>query len=130
MTFDARIVAFAERFLSDRSVRLVVAPAIADLQFERGGGPMTRTANRLAVLRAVAGGARDDLARASGGMLLLTLLPACYYIFLLVICFDVFSIAIAISLDFFVTATLIFVLSFAPVLVCFWPERHDARPVD
>jgi hypothetical protein len=126
MSFDHRIMTFAGRFLSDRTFQLVVAPAVADLQFERAAGPLQRTANRFAVLRAVAGGMRDDLARVSSGMLTLALLPACYYIFLLVVCFDVFSLSIA--SDFIVAAALILVLSFAPVVACFWPEREGARP--
>lgn len=128
MSFDARIVAFAERFLSGRTYQLIVAPAVADLQFERGAGPYRRTANRIAVLRAVAGAVRDDLARVSSGMLVLTLVPACYYIFLMVICFDVLSISL--TTHFFVAAALILALSFGPVMVCFWPERQSARPVD
>jgi Mn2+/Fe2+ NRAMP family transporter len=128
MSFDARIIGFAERFLSDRTFQLIVAPAVADLQFEHCERPLRRTANRVAVLRAVAGGLRDDLARVSGGMLALMLLPACYYIFLLVICFDVFSISM--STDFVVVAMLILVLSFGPVMACFWPEGQSARPVD
>ena len=128
MSFDARILAFAERFLSARTFQLIVAPAVADLQFEHCAGRFRQTANRVAVLRAVAGGLRDDLARASRGMLALTLLPACYYIFLLILCFDVLSISI--STDFVVAAVLILILSFAPVMACFWPERQRARPVD
>ena len=31
MSFESRIMAFSERFLSDRAVRTVVAPALADL---------------------------------------------------------------------------------------------------
>jgi hypothetical protein len=128
MTFDDQVLAFAGRFLSDRTVRYIVAPAVADLQFERerGGGTRTRRAAQyVAVLRAVAAGLSEDLARASGGVLRLTLLPACYYIVLLIICFDVCSIAI--SRTFVAVACLVFVLSFAPVMVCFWPER-GARP--
>jgi hypothetical protein len=128
MSFDAHVMAFAERFLSDRTFRLIVAPAVADLQFEQGAGRLRRAANRLAVLRAVTGGLGDDLARASGVLLGLLLLPACYYIFLLVLCFDVLSISI--SIDFVTVAALILVLSFAPVMVCFWPERQGARPVN
>jgi hypothetical protein len=128
MSFDARVIALAERFLSDRTFQLVVAPAVADLQFEYCASPLRRTANRLAVIRAVTGGLRDDFARASSGLLLLTLLPACYHIFLLIICFDVFSIAI--SRDFVIAAVLILVLSFGPVVVCVWPERQSARPID
>jgi hypothetical protein len=128
MSFDDRIIGFAGRFLTVRTFRLVVAPAVADLQFEDDAHGWRRTANRLAVLRAVAGGMREDLAGVSSGMVLLTLLPACYYIFLLVFCFDLFAITIA--TDFVVAALLILVLSFAPVMVCFWPERQPARPVD
>ena len=128
MSFDARIMALAERFLSERTFQLIVGPAVADLQFEHGASPLRRTANRLAVLRAVAGGLRDDFARASSGMLLLTLLPAGYHIFLLVIFFDVFSISL--STDFVVVSAVLLILSFGPVMVCFWPERRAARPID
>jgi hypothetical protein len=128
MSFDARIMSLAERFLSDRSFRLIVAPAVADLQFERRPGFFGTAADRAAVLRAVAGGMGDDVARASRGMLGLTLLPACYYIFLLILCFDVFSLSL--SIDFVITAALILVLSFAPVMVCFWPERERARSIE
>jgi hypothetical protein len=128
MSFDERVIAFAERFLSDRTFQLIVAPAVADLQFEHAPGMARRLGHRMAVLRAVSGALRDDIARASTGMLLLTLLPAGYYIFLLVICFDVFSISL--TSDFVVTAVLILVLSFGPVMVCFWPERQTARRVE
>jgi hypothetical protein len=128
MSFDSRIVAFAERFLSDRTFELVVAPALADLEFESDAGPRRRAENQRAVLRAVAGGLRDDLARAAGGFVSLMLLPAAYYIFLMVILFDFFSIEIAGA--FFVVAALILGLSVAPVAVCFWPERPAVRPID
>jgi hypothetical protein len=128
MNFDARIVAFAERFLSDRTFQLIVAPAVADLQFESCTDSVGLAANRVAVLRAVAGAMGEDLARVSRGMLALALLPACYYIFLLVLCFDLFSLSL--SGDFIVAAVLILFLSFAPVMVCFWPERPSARPVE
>lgn len=125
MSFETRVSAFAERFLSRRSYEFIVVPAIADLQFEQSAG---RSANCLAVLRAVAGGLRDDVALASGEVLSLTLLPAAYYIFFMLICFDVY--AISISTGFVLAATMILLLSVAPVLACFWPERPAARPVD
>jgi len=128
VSFDRQILGFAERFLSERTLQLIVQPAIADLQFEHDGGPLRRTANRFAVMRAVGGGMQEDLSRVSGGMLMLTLLPACYYIFLLVLCFDVFSIGI--STSFLVVALLVLLLSFAPMLACFWPERRPARSAD
>jgi hypothetical protein len=128
MSFDSRIMSFAERFLSNRTFELVVAPALADLEFESDAGSRRRVENQLAVVRAVAGGLRDDLARASGGFFALMLLPAGYYIFLMVLLFDFFSIEI--SRAFFVVAALILGLSVAPVAVCFWPERPAVRPVD
>ena len=128
MSFEHRLLAFAERFLSDHSFQLIVAPAVADMQYEQGAGPLRRAANRVAVLRALAGGLRGDVARDSGGLLLLTLLPAGYYVFLLILCFDVFSITL--TADFVVTAALILVLSFGPSMACFWPERRRPRPIE
>jgi hypothetical protein len=128
MSFESRIIVFAERFLSDRTFQLIVAPALADLRFEHSVGLRRRAAHRLAVLKALAGGLRDDVARNAGSFVVLMLLPACYHILLLVICFDVFSISI--STDFVVVATVLLILSLGPVMVCFWPERQTARPVD
>ena len=127
MSFESRIIAFAERFLSDRTVQLIVAPALADLQFDGGTGTLSRAANRLAVLRAVAGGLRDEVTRGCAGFIGLTLMPTCYYLFLMLICFD-FRPS---STGFFVAvAMMILVLSLGPVMVCFWPARHTGRPVD
>ena len=127
MSFESRIIAFAERFLSDHTVQLIVVPALADLQFEGGTGTLSRAANRLAVLRAVAGGLCDEVARGSVGFVALTLMPACYYLFLAVVCFDFRPSSTRL---FFGVATLILVLSLGPVMVCFWPARHTRRPVD
>lgn len=120
MTFDTRVVALAERFLSPRTFQLIVAPALADLQFERTEG-RAGVVHHVAVCRAIAGGMREDFASASSGMLLLALMPTCYYTFLMLLCFDVSSLSI--STDFLVFAAVILVLSFAPVMACFWPER-------
>jgi hypothetical protein len=127
MSFDARVLAFAERFLSQRTFHLIVAPAVADLQFEEAAAGR-RMAHRLAVLTAVAGGLCDEAAQASGALLRLTLLPAGYHIFLLVICFDVFSISI--STSFAIVAGMILLLSLAPVMVCVWPERRTPHAVE
>jgi hypothetical protein len=128
MSFEARVLAFAGRFLSERTFHLIVLPALADLQFEEQDGSCIRKAGRLAVLRAIAGGIRDDLARDSVCFLTLMFVPACYYVFALILCFDVLKIPL--STGFLVAATLIVILSIGQVLVCFWPERGTRASVD
>jgi hypothetical protein len=121
MTFESRILTFGQRFLSTRTYELIVAPAVADLQFERDTGRLPRATQHLGVLRAVAGAVRDDCVRVSPDFLALMLLPTAYYVFLMVLWFDVFSISL--STDSVVVAVLTWILSFAPVMACFWPER-------
>ena len=128
MSYEARVLAFAERFLSDRTFQLIVLPAVADLQFENRQGSLSRTASRVAVIRAVAGGLRDELARDSLSFVMLTLMPAAYYIFALVLCFD-FR-AIPLSTGFFGAAMLILILSIGQALICFWPGRPTPRSAD
>lgn len=127
MTFESRVIAFADRFLSDRTVQLIVEPALADLQFECGTRPITRATNRLAVLKAVAGGVCDEVSRASTGFITLTLMPTCYYLFLMLICLDFRPSSASL---FFAVASVIMVLSLGPVMVCFWPSRHPGRAAD
>jgi hypothetical protein len=122
MSFEDRIVAFSERFLCDRTFELVVAPALADLEFDPGRKPFTRAINRAAVLRAVVGGLAHDVKRDSGSFVLLTLMPTCYYMSLLVLCFD----AVKTWSGFLSLAAMVVALSCAPVLVCFWPSRRPA----
>ena len=126
MSFESRIVAFSDRFLSDRTFELVVAPALADLEFDPGRKPLTRAINRLAVLRAVLGGLAHDVKRDSGSFALLTLMPTCYYMSLLVLCFD----AVKTWGGFLSLAAMVVALSCAPVLVCFWPSRRRVRVID
>jgi hypothetical protein len=127
VSFEARITAFADRFLTERTFELIVAPALADLQFDATTSPLGRARNYLAVVRAVAGGLHDELSRDSASFLVLALLPASYYIALLTVFWDFFmkNGARGVSL----AVVLIAVLSFAPVMACFWPERRT-RPVD
>lgn len=124
--FEDRVTAFADRFLSNRTFELIVAPALADLQYDTGASGAARAAGYLAVLRAVAGGLVDELTRDSGSFVILALLPACYYTFLMIVFADFFSAA-----ESFVTiAALIAVLSLGPVTACFWPARDRARAAD
>ncbi len=126
MSFESCVIAFADRFLSDRTFELVVAPALADLQFDEDAGGRHRIASRLAVLKAVTGGLRLDVWRDSGTLLKVALLSACYYTFPLALGIRMFKT----WFEFFVVITLVLGLSLVPVLVCFWPERRTARPID
>lgn len=126
MSFESRILAFSDRFLSDRTVQLVVAPALADLQFDEDAGRRRRAANRLAVLKAVAGGLRDDVSRDSSSMLKMALLSVCYHLTPLAMGLDYFKT----WSDFFTMVTVVLALSLVPVMVCYWPPRRAARPVD
>jgi hypothetical protein len=126
MSFESRIIAFSDRFLSDRSFQLVVAPALADLQFDDETGRRSQIANRVAVLKAVAGGLRLDVRRDSGTLFKVALLSACYYLFPLVVGIRYFKT----WSEFLVAFVLVLGLSMVPVLVCFWPERRTARQID
>lgn len=118
MTFEDRIIAFAQRMLSARAFELIVEPALADLYYDEAAGRRSTTANRLAVLRAVAGGMCEELRRDAGTFFGLALVPASYYVFMLAICLDAFQS----WREFFGVAALILALSFCPVVVCFWPR--------
>jgi hypothetical protein len=117
--FEARITAFARRFLSTRTFELIVEPALADLQYDEAAGRRSTVANRFAVVRAVAGGVGDEFRRDALSFFGLALVPAGYYLFMLAICLDVFRT----WSEFFGVAVLILLLSFCPVVVCFWPRR-------
>ncbi|MDP2321008.1 MAG: hypothetical protein Q8O42_16900 [Acidobacteriota bacterium] len=125
MSFEARVRAFADRFLSDRSFELIVAPALADLHYD-GGRPGRQTLNRLAVIRAVTGGLCIDLGRDLGSFCQLALVPTSYYLAILVLCADVFPTA----QSFMTAVSVALLLSLALVAVCFWPSRPAARPAD
>lgn len=126
MSFERRVIAFADRFLADRTFELVVAPALADMQFDEDAGRRSRIANRLSVIRAVAGGLRDDVWRDSDSLLKVMLLSATYFTYPLFFGFRYFKT----WSEFFVVTMLVLGLSMAPVLVCYWPARRAPRPVD
>ena len=128
MTFESAVLEFTDRFLSDRTHRLIVAPALADLQFAEGSGRLHRLANRVAVIRAIAGGLRDDLAGVSGAFALLAVVPACYYLTMLVLFVNFFATLTGPGV---VTALVIVgVLSVGPAVICVWPERRAVSRAD
>lgn len=125
MSFQSKVTAFSSRFLSDRSFELIIAPALADLEFE-DAGDRGRLAGRASVVRAVAGAVHHELRRGSGDFLKLALLSFCYFIFPLALgigSFKTWS-------DFAAAAALVLAMSLIPVLVCFWPERPTIRPTE
>ena len=93
MSFETRILAFSDRFLSTRTFELVVAPALADLQFDEETGCRGRVGHRLAVIKAVAGGLRDDVGRDFGSLLKMLLLSCCYHLFPLAMGIEYFQLA-------------------------------------
>lgn len=123
MSFEARIVAFSERFLAQRTFDLVVAPALADLEFDPGRRRLARVTNRLAVMKAVAGGVGHDFKRDVLSFACLTFIPAAYYLCLLTLCFDAFTT----MGEVLAAVGALAIVSAAPALVCFWPPRRSAR---
>ena len=120
MTFESLVIRCSSRVLSPRTYELIVAPALADLQFDDRGGALRKAFNRGAVLRAVGGGIADEVRRGLWMFLVLMLVPAAYYFFLLTLCLNFFS-ASSVST---VVTTGIVLMSLGPVAVLFWPERH------
>jgi hypothetical protein len=125
MRFDSLVLVFCDRFLAQRTFDLIVAPALADLEFEEATGRRSRIAMRAAVLRAIIGAWRHDVVRGSDAFLRLTLLSTCYYMFPVVLSAGIFKT----WSGFFIAATAVLALSLVPVMVCFWPARR-VRPTE
>lgn len=120
--FVARITALGARFLSDRSFTLIVAPAVADFEFDRAQG--RRRPSYVSVLRAMAGAAFDDVTQDASNTLTflgVALLPAAYYTFLFILCLPPLQ-GIAVTRVALVLGALILTLSTVTAIICFWPE--------
>lgn len=123
-----RLSAVAERFLSERSFSLIVAPAIADFEFERRDGVNAWLV--VAVLGACASAAYEDLTsdlRTVGTFIALSLMPACYYAFLFMLCAPTslrWRALDGLSLAFI---ALLLALSTSSAVVCYWPARLSRR---
>jgi len=128
MTFIDRIESLSTRFLSDRTHQLIVAPAIADVQYDSGERDAGVRA-RVSVLVALAGGAYEELTSDLRLLKLagLALIPGLYYAFLLVLVVPEAGALVTGHWGPFALAVGIAVLSFGPVLVCCWPERTPTR---
>ena len=135
MTFIQRIDALALRFLSSRTYELIVAPAIADVQYDDRGGLLARARNRLSLVVALAGAACEELTADSLLTLAgLALIPAAYYTFLVVFCLPSgpghpsaqISGLLSASVDHLGIVALLVAVSCAPVIACCWPDKTDA----
>ena len=130
MTFVQRIESLAGRFLSDRTYQLIVAPAIADLQYDAGDGRHRHTAGGyFSVLAAFAGAAYEELTGDSAVLKIagLALIPAIYYAFLIVLVVPEAGEFLTSHTGPLALAVGTAVLSFGPVLACCWPERSSSR---
>jgi hypothetical protein len=130
MSFIGRIESLSARFLTDRSHDLIVAPAIADLQHDADSGDLVSTTRARAAVLAAFGGALYDELTADSGLLkiaALTLIPACYYTFLIYLCQPQAALYVQAQFGRLVLPAAIAVLSIAPVLACCWPEPMPRR---
>jgi hypothetical protein len=134
MTLVDTVTALSDRWLSERTFDLVVAPAIADLQFDDDASGVRRARNAAAVVAAFAWGVYEELASDPGGLVtfaLIALLPACYYTMLVAVCAPIRGSARAYPLSsegvLLAIGLTIFALSLAPALVCYWPPRRTSK---
>ena len=130
MTFADTVAAVAARTLRERTFELVVAPAIADLQYDLPScGPLRRARHRVALLSTFLWGVWEDAFSDSSALtfLALTLIPACYYSLLVAICTPGDSYLRATPEGRLLTVGVILALSFGPVIACYWPERPARR---
>jgi hypothetical protein len=120
-TFAGAFIALSDRFLCTRTFDLIVAPAIADFQYDEATAGRARSLrNRAAVAWAFASGLYEDAITADGLLMFaaLALLPACYYALLIL------TVAPAIGTSSRLTLALIIgAASLGPVIACYWPER-------
>ena len=123
MTFETWIVALCDRFLAQRTFELIVAPAVADCEFEAAAGRRSRIANRAALVRAAAGGFLHDVQRGSDVFFRVVLLSVSYFMFPVAMSVTAFKTWSA----FLAFAAIVLLLSLAPVIICFWPERRPLR---
>jgi hypothetical protein len=130
MSLVGTVTSLSERWLSDRTFELVIAPAIADMQFDEGASGLRRARNGAAVVSAFLWGLYEEVASDPAGLVtfaLIALIPACYYTMLVVVCAPVrrnpFSTPASETGALIAIGLAVFALSLAPALVCVWPSR-------
>jgi hypothetical protein len=121
MTFVDAFIALSDRFLRTRTFDLIVAPAIADLQFEETTGGRSRSLrSRAAVAWGFAWGFYEDAITGAGMLTFaaLALLPAGYYTMLMLTVAPDVGASSRLTL-----AAIIGAASLGPAIACYWPER-------
>lgn len=127
--FLALIDRLADRFVTERSFELIVSPAMADFEYDvHRGNAHPPLRSYAAVLRALAGAIVDEAIEGGTArtFLGLTAIPFCYYAFFFLLGFPAGINRLPYA-SLTVLAAAVVVLSVAPVLVCFWPERGERR---
>jgi hypothetical protein len=130
MTFVDIVTAVSERVLRERTFELVIAPAIADLQYDAPSSALLRRLrHRVALVSTLLWAAWEDATSESDALtfLALTLIPACYYLLLMLVCTPADSFLRATHEGRLLTGAVILVLSLGPVIACYWPERPARR---
>ncbi len=131
MTFVDAVMAVSDRFLREQTFELIVAPAIADLQYDAATADGVRNArNCAAVLTALAWGLYEEITSDAGSALMFVLLvaiPACYYTALVIACTPGDPQFLATTDERLAIGGLIAALSLGPAIVCYWPERRRRR---
>ena len=134
MTLVETVTGLSERWLRERTFELVVAPAIADLQFDEAATGTRRSRNAAAVISAFVWGVYEDLTSDVGSLVTfvgLTLIPACYYTLLILVCAPIGDHPLGTLNGRILVGAAILVLSLGPVIACYWPERPQRRlPAD
>jgi hypothetical protein len=128
--FLQRIESLSARFLSERTYELIVAPAIADLQYDPDArSDRYSAAGYFSVLVAFAGAAYEELTADSALLKIagLALIPATYYAFLIALVVPEAGEFVASQSGPLALAVGIAVMSFGPVLACCWPERTPRK---
>ena len=131
MSLVDTIITLSERWLSERTFELIVAPAIADMQYDEPASGLRRVSNGAAVLSAFVWGLYEEVVSDPGGLLtfaVISLIPACYYTMLVIVCAPVRGGALSYPLSKaelqIAIGLAVFALSLAPALVCCWPPRR------
>ena len=124
--FDVVIGGVGARLLSERNFDLVLAPALADYQVERRDQSRSDWLGRFAVLLALTGALRIEVASHAASFCTLALLPFAYDVVLLTLFSDFFDM----DGGWRFVGAMVVALSMVPVVVCFWPTGRLPRTID